>query len=438
MTDKQTLLSEATLEQFTHALIRGNGYGFQNVWIKEFFNGIEYGTIERLLAQYEHNIAQWVMEEFFEKKLGYIKTKECYHDESGEIAATYENLEYDYLKYKKVYKNAFVFYEKKEKKNTEKICVSIDWFTPREITYRVYSSIKCDSIITDWFAFAKENNVYKNKKIDANCNFLKLANVNWDDVILPARSIKVIQQNVSKLFEAADILKKNNLPLKRGVILSGPPGTGKTMVTKILAKESNVTVLYALPSHLEHAIDINRVCEMAKDLSPCIFIIEDIDWLAENREESFSSGPVIQLMNQLDGVQDFTDIITIATTNHVDKIEEAVKNRPGRFDRTIKIPKPDDHCRKRMLEQFTKNFILEDINFEIIIQKTSGLSGAHIKELCKTAAFMAVFAQSVNNDGKVIVKHSHFKTALEELEDKDFSSYQKVANENSSMGFRLP
>lgn len=424
-------LKNCTLEQFTTALIRGNGFGYETAWIKDLFKNIPFGIVEKHISAYEHNTCQHIMTEFFEKKLSYKKINETFYDESGEIAVTYESLETDSKVYKKVYKNAFVVYQKDD----EIICVSINKFSIKEIVYRIYAPLGQDSLLSAWQEYAREFNLYKNKKITADCEFLDIANVSWKDIILDAKTISVVRTNISEIFEYGDYLRANNLSFKRGVILSGPPGTGKTMLAKVISKEVAGTVIYALPSHLERSSDISRVCEMAKDLSPCILIIEDIDWIAENRDESVNAGAVIQLMNYLDGLQEFTDVVTIATTNNVEKIEEAIKNRPGRFDRVINIPIPDDDCRLRMLQQFIGNFRIENIDFARIVKITKKLSGAHMKDLVRTAAMFAIKTKSVDDHKKVIIKQSHFESALAEICNIDYSQAQKLQNKGKKVGF---
>jgi ATP-dependent 26S proteasome regulatory subunit len=431
-TNTETLFKDCTLKQFIDALIRGNGFGHETLWIKTFFGELPFGITERTIGQYEHNICQYVMQDYFETQLGYNKIKESYFDEGGEVAITYENLEYDNKKFKKVYKNAFVMYENA---SGEKICVSINVFSSREIIYRIYANPTLDNILIDWFALARKHNLYRGKKIDADCKFLQLADVTWDDIILQPKVVKIIKDNVTESFENIEILRANGLSLKTGLIFAGPPGTGKTMLAKVISKGISGTVIYALPSHLERSSEISRVCDMAKDLAPCILIIEDIDWIAESRDESYNAGAVIQLMNQLDGLQEFADVLTIATTNNVDKIEDAVKNRPGRFDRVINVPKPDADCRMRMFKTFTKNFNLADVDFEEIVKSTKGLSGAHVKDIVRTAARMAIRAKSFGDDKIAIVKQEHFESALKEVSNVDYSSYHKTQNKVKKMGF---
>jgi ATP-dependent 26S proteasome regulatory subunit len=330
-----------------------------------------------------------------------------------------------------VYKNAVVMYERKD----EKICVSINKYSEREITYRIYSA-KESKLLSEWLEFSRKHNMYRGKKIDANCQFLKIADVRWEDIILPADVISVVRSHVDELFVYSEYLKANNMTLKRGVILSGEPGTGKTMLCKAMAREIDGTVIYALPSHLERSGDIARVCEMAKDLAPCMLIIEDIDWLAEDREQTYSAGAVIELMNYLDGVQEFKDIVTLATTNNHEKIEKAVANRPGRFDRVIDIPKPDQTCRERMFKKFTEKLKFEgEIDWAKVIRKTDGLSGSHVKDVCKTIVLHAIRSKSTDENKIAIVKQSHFDSALAEVNNEKFSSFKKASGKKSRIGF---
>lgn len=209
--------------------------------------------------------------------------------------------------------------------------------------------------------------------------------------------------------------------------------TGKTMLCKVLAKEINCTVIYAMPSQLERTSDVRRICEMAKDLAPSMLIIEDIDFIAENRDESHNAGMVMELMNYMDGLQEFAEIVTLATTNAEDKIEEAVKNRPGRFDRVVQIPKPTAPLRERMLKLFTANFNVGDLDFEVIVKQTGKLSGAHLKHICETAAFKAIRSKSVDENKKAVVKIEHFTEALKEINNEEFSSFHKARNQQKKI-----
>jgi ATP-dependent 26S proteasome regulatory subunit len=425
-----TKLAEATIAQFTEALIRGNGFGHEAIYIKNFFSNEQFAIVEETLDQYTHNICQHVMKTYFHDVLGLEKIKETYYDEGGEVAVTYENLEYAPAQFEKVYKNAFVIFQKEG----QKVCVSINKFGNREIVYRVYTAAGSDDIMMKWIEYARQHNLYKGQKITANCEFLKLKDVSWEDIILDPKTVEVVKEQVNELFDFSDYLKANNINVKRGVILAGCPGTGKTMLCKVLAKEMHTTVIYAMPSQMERTVDVRRICEMAKDLAPSMLIIEDIDFIAENRDESHNAGMVMELMNYMDGLQDFSEIVTLATTNAEDKIEDAVKNRPGRFDRIIQVPKPNAALRRRMLERFTSSFNVGEMDLDEIVKRTAKLSGAHLKHICETAAFKAIRAKSVDGNKKAIIKHEHFIEALKEIDNEQFSSFHKARNQTKKIG----
>ena len=213
--------------------------------------------------------------------------------------------------------------------------------------------------------------------------------------------------------------------------------TGKTLICKVLAKELPLSVLYVLPSHFNLPNGVGRVCEMAQDLAPTLLILEDIDYIAKDREivDDYRS---IELMNKLDGIEEFGDIITIATTNLEEKLEKAIKNRPGRFDRVIKIGLPDKSCREIMLKRFTENFILdESVKIDSIICLTEGMSGAYIKNVCEMSAILAVDRDHMDN-GKIVIGQKDFEDVIKELNDEDLSSlddFKKCTGKGGIVGF---
>lgn len=225
--DSSAKLAECDLSQFTEALIRGNGFGHESLYIKRLFGAEPFAIVEETLDQYTHNICQYSMAEFFTSK-GFSKSRETFYDEGGEVAVTYESLEYAPNQHKKVYKNAFVIFDK----DAEKVCVSINKFGNREIVYRLYAGTGKENTMVDWMEYARKNNLYKGKKISADCRFLELKDVTWNDIILEPKTIKVVQEQVNELFEFSEYLKANKINIKRGVILAGPPGCviGKTKI----------------------------------------------------------------------------------------------------------------------------------------------------------------------------------------------------------------
>lgn len=198
--------------------------------------------------------------------------------------------------------------------------------------------------------------------------------------------------------------------------------TGKTMICKVLCQELPITVIYILPSDIREPSDVSRICGMASDLSPTLLVLEDIDYIAEDRSNgSGMAWMTIELMNRLDGLEEMNGVITIATTNLIEKLENAVKNRPGRFDKVITIPEPDASCRKKMIQKFTEKFSIKEVNVDALVKKTKGMLGSYIKHLCEYAAILAIEESSFDSEEIAIITEKHFEEALSEIKNKDFS-----------------
>jgi AAA+ superfamily predicted ATPase len=419
----ETRLMEASLGQFSDALAASQPWGRDKLEIDDFFAGRHgYSQTEEWINLYQHHIAQWSLKDFFEKELGLVPLASPFS-----FPTVTENIEYEVDKTFSGYASGRVCYETKDGK--ERLFVNIAKRTPDEIVYTVYMHPDRQDVLTRWSKFARANNFYKGKRITAGCSFLDLRDKTWDDVVLPEGTRKLLQSVILRSIDHEQIMLKNGLSLKSGILLKGAPGNGKTTVLKVLIKEvgPEVTVIYAQPSHLSYASDVKGVCEMAKDLAPSILILEDMDWIATERDISTDPAKVIELMNALDGIEEQNGVITIGTTNHADRIEAAVKNRPGRFDRVIEIPNPDEDCRRRMISLFTRRWKLSDgVQLDRVIKETEDLSGAHMADLCKTAARKAIEAGSYGEDQIAVVREEDFSRALAEVKNVDYSQWLKT------------
>jgi len=436
MQDKR--FADAGLTDFTNALILAQSWGRERVFISQFFENQKYVTIEEYVTPYGHHTAQWVMEKYF-NSLGMKKIVEQNIDRGHSQAAVYENIECDLEKTFKGYKHAVVGYE--HPKDKSRTLVHIDKHTNDEIIYRVSTSPDRADLMKEWFNLSRADNLYKGKKITAGCSFLNLRDVSWDDVVLPDGTKNLLQSMVTHSIRNSDILLANKLSLKRGILMEGSAGNGKTTAVRVIVKElpEGMTAILAQPSHMQYSSDVRSVCQMAKDLAPCLLVIEDIDWIAEDREHSGDAGKLMELMNQMDGIEDFSNVISIGTTNSLDTIEKAIKNRPGRFDRVIKISNPDEDCRMKMLRLFTKHYtVLDDVDMSMLVKFTDKLSGAHMSDLCRTAVEKAIDEGSIHPETKIaILKKIHFDAAIAEVKNKDYSTYLRAKNgvDRQKMGF---
>jgi len=434
-------LLEANLEQYAMAVRSAEGDSFEEIAIRNFFEQDIYTSIcHPNVASYTHNKWQWVFSKFWEDSLGFKKVRETNFGWTDEIPPKKTEMEIDIKKTIQIYSDVLIFFEKEQ----TKVVLSLSHNDHNNsYDYEIFFQ-EDKNYFTKWQAIADECNFYKNKKIDASCRFLDLKSHTWDDVILSQDKKVIIQSNINGLFKHRDQYREFGIPVKRGIILHGPPGTGKTQVCKALASTSlGYSVLYVLPKDFDsQSGGVSRIAKMAQDLAPCLMIIEDIDFVAKDRALG-NAGVVIELMNYLDGLEEFGDIVTFGTTNHLDVLEDAIKNRPGRFDRIIEIGKPEQDERIRMIKAFTSKFDTSQIDMnkmtEILGSHLENLSGAHIKDLCLTAAGMAVRAGSILlKEGKniLVLKGEHFKEALKEVSEKDYASYANVQSKSAgNFGF---
>lgn len=392
----------------------------------------EITSVSSVISHYQRITQMAVLEDYLkEGNITILKRSQfSMHEGSERGAFEYSDIEIEPDKFIKAveYGHLFLVHEPTSLRFVLKISESgLD-------TYKIRVFIQSDEndyalkIITGLSDYAKAHNILKGKKITPYLRHIKLNVVyTWDSVILNDATKGELRKNIDLLLGNIEIYKKSGLTFKRGLILKGSPGTGKTLIGKVLCNVTGgTTFLWVTPGDLNETRKVRGVCELARELAPSILFLEDVDLYGGHREQQGDRGILGELMNQLDGLIENEFVIVIATTNCPDEIEVALRNRPGRFDRVIDVPLPDEKCRAQMFRTFLSNINVQVTNFDRLIEKlaksTEEYTGAHAKELINSAIISAVDEKSLDKDGKVILKIQHFKDNIDVVKLKKISA----------------
>lgn len=206
-----------------------------------------------------------------------------------------------------------------------------------------------------------------------------------------------------ELNDLADYLKdpqkyqEMGLKIPKGVLLSGPPGTGKTLLARALAGEAGVPFINVNGSSFVQmfaglgAQRVRRLFQRARELSPCIIFIDEIDALGTRRDtpQNFSRQALNQLLGEMDGFADSSGVIVVGATNLAHTLDPALV-RPGRFDRTVEVTIPDRKVRKQIIQHYLKEKALPDVDIDLLAASTTGFTGAEIFNVVNRAGIEAV------------------------------------------------
>jgi len=239
----------------------------------------------------------------------------------------------------------------------------------------------------------------------------RLRQIEQDEVILPDRTLQLLERNVFDFFAQRDGLAKLGMSTKKGLLFHGAPGTGKTHCIHYLA--SRLTGHTTLLITAEQVALLPEYMALARLLQPSIVVIEDADLIARNRVSMADVCEEVllnKLLNEMDGLKQDAEILFVLTTNRPDALEPALAARPGRIDQTIEFPLPDADCRSALAKLYARNLEISDDLFELLVRKTDGSSGALIKELMRRVA-----QNALRRGGECEIERADVDDALEEL-----------------------
>lgn len=231
-----------------------------------------------------------------------------------------------------------------------------------------------------------------------------------ESIILPDGLLERIERQTIRFSALTDRLLAFGRHLKRGILLYGAPGTGKTLTAMYVAQAIRGRTVLMLTGRGQRLIEPS--CALARMLQPSIVILEDVDLVAEERthQGSACATPLLfELLNEMDGLADDADVLFLLTTNRPEILEPALAARPGRVDQAFEIPLPDAACRRRLFDLYAAGLRLEGVNLDGYIQRTEGASAAFIRELLRKAALFAA------DEAYDRVEDRHLDEAVHEL-----------------------
>ncbi|RZN39027.1 MAG: AAA family ATPase, partial [Methanophagales archaeon ANME-1-THS] len=264
--------------------------------------------------------------------------------------------------------------------------------------------------------------------------FVEVPNVKWDDIGGLEHVKEELKEVVEWPLKYPEAFAQLHTKPPKGILLFGPPGTGKTMLAKAVANESEANFISIKGPELlskwvgESERAVREVFRKARQAAPCIIFLDEIDAIAPVRGTSYDSHVtervVSQLLTEMDGLEELNDVIVIAATNRPDIVDPALL-RPGRLDRLIYIQIPDKEARRKIFEvHLTGKPLGEDVNSEELANRTDRYVGADIAAIVKEAVMATLREFIASGIGEaylkdavknVVIKKKHFDAALKSV-----------------------
>jgi ATP-dependent 26S proteasome regulatory subunit len=238
-----------------------------------------------------------------------------------------------------------------------------------------------------------------------------------EDIVLADGVLERVERHTVAFAAHRDRLLAAGRHLRRGLLLHGRPGTGKTLTAMYLAgrmRDRTVVLITGREVGL-----IREACAMARLLQPSMVILEDVDLIAEDRDrQQPGCAPLLfELLNEMDGLGNDSDVIFLLTSNRPDLLEPALAARPGRVDLAVEVPLPDAACRRRLIELYGQGLTLrlDADELDRLVQRTEGVSPAFIRELLRKAALLAALPTTGAAGDGIVVEDQHLDDAMHEL-----------------------
>ena len=259
--------------------------------------------------------------------------------------------------------------------------------------------------------FCRENPVYKRGVVTMHGRAVDVTYTPWEALKISGEAKRLIDFHIIQFIRKMKEFEAKGARTSRGIILSGPPGNGKTLLGRVLATNLEVPFIWVTARDLVVPESIEQLYRFAAFIAPCVVFIEDADLFLQDRDRlgpfSIKLG---EFLNRIDGLQENRGVVTIITANRPEFMDEAVKNRPRRFDARIIFANPDAGQRREILEYRLRDCRLEaEMILGDVANRTEGLSCAHISELAERLRLAMVY------NGREMIDFEMVENVLEEM-----------------------
>ncbi len=280
---------------------------------------------------------------------------------------------------------------------------------------------RAEAVVSELWRLMNERNVYRGRVLELRARHFHtdegapltvraLPAIVREQIVLPAGVLERIERTTFGISRHADRLRASGRHMRRGLLLHGPPGVGKTLTAMYLATQMPDRTVVLLTG--QGLGTVTTSVDLATALAPAIVILEDVDLVAMERSFEPTNAILFELLNAMDGLDADHDVLFVLTTNAPERIEPALAARPGRIDQAVELPLPDPNGRRRLLVLYGEGLELSLDGEDDLIGELAGTSPAFIRELLRRVALAAA---DESDDGPLRVTGHHLREALAEL-----------------------